>query len=157
VGIEPFGGMQLSGTGPKTGGEEYVLAFLTRRKAYRSAPIAGPHDFQVPASVFPEGVKPWDSTPVADRQSILSAALDILTDNESKLARALSLWKGVERGKALFLADRVLDIARKVLAAVPEIAELQPTVEIPGQTNFVLWDTRKKLIKTLILALGATK
>ena len=27
------------------------------------------------------------------------------------------------------------------MAAVPEIAELQPTVEIPGQTNFVLWDT----------------
>ncbi len=141
VGIEPFGGMQLSGTGPKTGGEEYVLAFLTRRKAYRSAPMVGRQVQTSPASVFAVGVRPWDSTPVAERQSVLTAALDILTHNESKLARALSLWKGVGRGKAMFLADRVLEIARKVLAAVPEIAEMQPTVEIPGQTNFVLWNT----------------
>ena len=38
VGIEPFGGLALSGTGPKTGGEEYILAFLTRPSGFRLAP-----------------------------------------------------------------------------------------------------------------------
>ena len=31
VGIEPFGGVWLSGTGPKAGGPEYLSAFVTRR------------------------------------------------------------------------------------------------------------------------------
>jgi delta 1-pyrroline-5-carboxylate dehydrogenase len=78
VGIEPFGGMQLSGTGPKTGGEEYVLAFLTRRKGYRFAPIVERQVQDSSTSVFPEGVKPWDSTPVANRQSILPSPAELL-------------------------------------------------------------------------------
>ena len=114
VGIEPFDGTQLSGTGPKTGGEEYVLAFLTRREGFRSGPIVGRQVQNSPTSVFPAGVGPWDSIPVGDRHSILTAALDILTVNESKLVRALSLWKGVGRGKALFLADRVLVLQRRI-------------------------------------------
>ena len=141
VGIEPFGGFQLSGTGPKTGGEEYVLAFMTRREGFRSGPMAGREVQTSPTSVLAAGVRPWDSTPVADRQSILTAALDILTDNKSRLAKALGLWKGVGREEASLLADSVLKTAQNVLAAVPEISEPQPTVEIPGQTNFVLWDT----------------
>ena len=52
VGIEPFGGFQLSGTGPKTGGEEYVPAFLTRREGFRSAPIVERQVQTSPASEF---------------------------------------------------------------------------------------------------------
>ena len=52
--------------------------------------------------------------------------------------------------EASLLADRMLETAQEVLAAVPEISELQPTVEIPGQTNFVLWDTPKGIGLTAI-------
>jgi RHH-type proline utilization regulon transcriptional repressor/proline dehydrogenase/delta 1-pyrroline-5-carboxylate dehydrogenase len=31
VGLQPFGGMGLSGTGPKAGGPNYVLRFATER------------------------------------------------------------------------------------------------------------------------------
>ena len=40
VGIEPFGGVWLSGTGPKAGGPEYLSAFVTRRAP--AAPLTTP-------------------------------------------------------------------------------------------------------------------
>ena len=40
VGIEPFGGVWLSGTGPKAGGPEYLSAFVTRRAPARDAGAA---------------------------------------------------------------------------------------------------------------------
>jgi hypothetical protein len=39
------------------------------------------------------------------------------------------------------LDGRTLETVGKVLAALPEISEVQPTLEIPGQTNFMRWDT----------------
>jgi hypothetical protein len=39
------------------------------------------------------------------------------------------------------LAERTLEVVSTVLVAAPEITGPQPTVEIPGQTNFVRWDT----------------
>jgi len=53
VGIEPFGGFNFSGTGPKAGGEDYLLAFMTRSESLRtgaSTSIDSSHSGQVGSS-----------------------------------------------------------------------------------------------------------
>jgi RHH-type proline utilization regulon transcriptional repressor/proline dehydrogenase/delta 1-pyrroline-5-carboxylate dehydrogenase len=141
VGIEPFGGFQLSGTGPKTGGEEYVPAFLTRRERYRRDEPAGQPDYETAAISLAEGVRAWDSASAVERHGILSEALDVMRKDGRGLARLLSVWKKVGQSEASLWAGRTLETVNKVLGALPEISEVQPTVEIPGQTNFVRWDT----------------
>jgi acyl-CoA reductase-like NAD-dependent aldehyde dehydrogenase len=141
VGIEPFGGFQLSGTGPKTGGEEYVLAFLTRQEGFRREKLVSQRDYGSPAISLTEGVKPWDSASAVERHGILTKALDTMRKDDRGLARVLSVWKGVGQQEAPLLDGRTLETVGKVLAALPEISEVQPTLEIPGQTNFMRWDT----------------
>ena len=146
VGIEPFGGFQLSGTGPKTGGEEYVLAFMTRRQEYRSViPVDVAAVDQEPGGsagfIFPDSLRPWDWVSVIERQVCLTAALETISRDDSGLTDVLGQWKGVGPGESALLADRMIDVSRKVLAAVSEIAQAQLTVKIPGQTNYLRWDT----------------
>jgi acyl-CoA reductase-like NAD-dependent aldehyde dehydrogenase len=143
VGIEPFGGFQLSGTGPKTGGEEYVLAFMKRRQGYRSVtPVkVTAADYgrgALAGFVFLEGLRPWDGVSAMERQGRLAAALETVSRDDSGLSQALGRWQGVEPEA---LVGNVVDTAGKVLAAVKEIIEPQHTVKIPGQTNYVRWDT----------------
>jgi len=142
VGIEPFGGFQLSGTGPKAGSEEYLLAFMTRSSGYRTAPGGGdgarthrpdPHRL--------DGLRPWDSVSVTERLRQLRAGIKSLEKARPAIERAVAAWKGLSLDEASWEAARVLEMASAVLAAAPEVADPQPTVEIPGQRNFVLWNT----------------
>jgi RHH-type transcriptional regulator, proline utilization regulon repressor / proline dehydrogenase / delta 1-pyrroline-5-carboxylate dehydrogenase len=41
VGVQPFGGERLSGTGPKTGGPHYLHRFATERTASTDTTAAG--------------------------------------------------------------------------------------------------------------------
>jgi RHH-type transcriptional regulator, proline utilization regulon repressor / proline dehydrogenase / delta 1-pyrroline-5-carboxylate dehydrogenase len=147
VGIEPFGGFQLSGTGPKTGGEDYLLAFLTRQSGFRSGPETRHESFQnwsdhngTPAEAL-SGLRPWDTASAAERlQRVTDAAKELEQDRQA-LAQAIAAWKAVSPEEAASLVERMLEVVSTVLAGAPEISGPQPTVEIPGETNFVRWDT----------------
>ncbi len=41
VGVQPFGGENLSGTGPKAGGPHYLLRFVTERTLTVNTTAAG--------------------------------------------------------------------------------------------------------------------
>lgn len=141
VGVEPFGGFQLSGTGPKTGGEEYVLAFLRRQGEYRSAPPDHPQRSEPFDSTFPDDVRPWDYVTVNERHDVLAEALENLAKDHAGLVNLVGQWKRVELEQATVLADQAIATAGKVLVSVSEIAEPQPTMKIPGQSASVRWDT----------------
>ena len=79
VGIEPFGGLALSGTGPKTGGEEYVLAFLTRRSGFRPASVKALAPPRSDRSDKPSiHLRDWRTEPLAERLRRLSEAAGYL-------------------------------------------------------------------------------
>ncbi|MFQ6029875.1 MAG: aldehyde dehydrogenase family protein, partial [Dehalococcoidia bacterium] len=145
VGIEPFGGLQLSGTGPKTGGEEYLQSFLTRRAGFRQG---SPVETSTPNHVVPAYPLPslssWEAEPIARRLQRLSNALAQLDRCSSELNQVLdSPCAGVasNEGGEIDPAARIREVVAEVLGAVDEIALRQPTLEIPGQTNLVRWDT----------------
>ncbi len=115
VGIEPFGGFQMSGTGPKTGWEDYIFAFLSRRGGFREGNtntngLARP-DAAAAERTF-RGIVVWDK-PTRERIKTLTTAAKILGNS----------------------------LAKQVLASAPEIIERQPTVTVPGQKNFLTLDT----------------
>ena len=41
VGVEPFGGMRMSGTGPKAGGPSYLLRFVNERTTSTNTTAVG--------------------------------------------------------------------------------------------------------------------
>jgi RHH-type proline utilization regulon transcriptional repressor/proline dehydrogenase/delta 1-pyrroline-5-carboxylate dehydrogenase len=144
VGIEPFGGLRLSGTGPKAGSEEYILAFLTRRSAFRQdqprAPIqehgaSGSYGDAAVTSL--QDLEVWEETLLAKRLSCLQRALSLLQEERGDLEQAIAAWKPLALGEA----DHILATLSAVLRAAPEIAEPQPSIKIPGQDNYIRWDT----------------
>ena len=141
VGIEPFGGLALSGTGPKTGGEDYVLAFLSRRSGFRPASGKALAPLRSGRSTKPSiHLRDWRTEPLAERLRRLSDATGYLEKSQPALIQAIASWKSLSGEKASRLVTRTLETVASVLASAPEISP-QSTVEIPGQTNFVLWDT----------------
>ncbi|MEM6374218.1 MAG: bifunctional proline dehydrogenase/L-glutamate gamma-semialdehyde dehydrogenase PutA, partial [Pseudomonadota bacterium] len=61
VGSQPFGGVGLSGTGPKAGGPDYLLRF----RSAHPAPEAGTWDAEAPLPALPNRSKePLNSTPL---------------------------------------------------------------------------------------------
>jgi acyl-CoA reductase-like NAD-dependent aldehyde dehydrogenase len=156
VGIEPFGGFQLSGTGPKTAGEEYPLAFLTRQSGFRSEPENGQRSFQnwsdhngILTAALSE-LRPWDAALAAERLQRLTNAAKELEQDRHALAQAIADWKSVSQEEVASLMERTLEVVSIVLASVPEISGPQPTVEIPGQANFVRWDTPRGIGVTAV-------
>ena len=138
VGIEPFGGVWLSGTGPKAGGPEYLSAFVTRRAPEVPADDAGAAPgggaLGAPES-DPEGEpgsEPGGDPAPVRRASPLPApwAADVLTRAE-RLA-----------GAAVALADPALRLrALTLVARVPELALDDPGLQVPGQDTFTTWTT----------------
>ena len=119
VGIEPFGGMGLSGTGPKAGGGEYLWAFLTRAEGFRTA-APSEHvsdDREVRAALI--DVSPW-SDPLDQRFSVLQAGIGSMRSEDGT-------------------AD-LLESAERVLEHSTELSRRQPTVTIPGQHHYTRWD-----------------
>jgi delta 1-pyrroline-5-carboxylate dehydrogenase len=139
VGIEPFGGRKLSGTGPKTGGTEYLLAFLTRRDGYRAdGAVSVGNDT---SHAFPLRLQAWDAPP-DHRLRVLREALAKLAADRDVLARAVTDWEGPSPDRAGRAAQDVLLPALAVLDHAPEVAALQPTVVIPGQDTSTIWSPR---------------
>jgi RHH-type proline utilization regulon transcriptional repressor/proline dehydrogenase/delta 1-pyrroline-5-carboxylate dehydrogenase len=127
VGVEPFGGHRLSGTGPKAGGSEYLWAFVTSRAGYR------------PDGLLPSGadrlaegaVQPW-ADPPSERGDVVRAARATLNGEWR------DRWQAAHPGGDAAASVRMLD---HLLERLPEIAAPQPTVPLPGQQTAVRWDT----------------
>ncbi len=117
VGVQPFGGEGLSGTGPKAGGPHYVLRFGAEAGApaavavgAESTPAAAP----APAAV--ETVRravdglvaqhaEWSATPLADRASWLRGAADALAASDAGLA---ARWRALAAQAETRLAAHTL-------------------------------------------------
>ena len=100
VGVQPFGGEGLSGTGPKAGGPDYLRRFCAEPQLDAPAPplnLSGP---ALPLAVGAEAT--WRDTPLADRIATLRRAADTLEP-----AAALALRGLFPAAQALF-ADQTL-------------------------------------------------
>jgi len=89
VGVEPFGGMKMSGTGPKAGGPDYLWAFVRRTDAPAEA---GAAPDPLPAAALPADANSRWAVPLAERRDVLAAAADALDDGAgASLTRSLEL------------------------------------------------------------------
>ena len=76
VGVQPFGGEGLSGTGPKAGGPDYLRRFCTEPQLDAPLPVLtldGPRDALAVAADAG-----WRDTPLAERIATLRRAVDTL-------------------------------------------------------------------------------
>ena len=121
VGVEPFGGMKMSGTGPKAGGSDYLWAFVRRTDAPPDdpvAPLATPARAAAPAPGLPSGG--WDA-PLDERLDVVERAAVLLGEG------------GRYEHAAALLA--VAQSARR------ELGPPQPTIPIAGQRTGLRYDT----------------
>ena len=114
-GVEPFGGMRFSGTGPKAGGEDYLWAFLDRTDAPDDEGDVVTEEESLPSM----DVVPWDAT-LGGRITTVERAATMLALTDASTAGALT------------------EVAR--LAAI-EIGEPAPTVQVAGQETRMVYDT----------------
>ncbi len=100
VGVQPFGGEGLSGTGPKAGGPDYLRRFVAEPRV--DAPAA-PLQLDGPATPLALGVDAsWRDLPLADRITRLRRGTDLLDAPAAFVLRDL-----FAAAQALF-ADAVL-------------------------------------------------
>ena len=119
VGVEPFGGMRMSGTGPKAGGTGYLWAYTKRTDAPPDGGAQRP---------LVAGASVAELPPLASRWA------DRLTERIETIERAAVLL--AELGEAA--AAALLACAQ---AARRELGAAQPTVQVPGQHTELRYDT----------------
>lgn len=120
VGVEPFGGMGLSGTGPKAGGEAYLYAFVRQRGDWRTSPISPASTMPVGGVRWP-GIKPWND-PIQRRESRLRLAV-----------------RALETGKEFAAPSGLIAAFAAMLRQTDEITEQRPTIALPGQETVLDW------------------
>ncbi|MBI4300020.1 MAG: bifunctional proline dehydrogenase/L-glutamate gamma-semialdehyde dehydrogenase [Chloroflexi bacterium] len=139
VGIEPFGGFQMSGTGPKAGGEEYLYAFMTRRSGYR--PEAGHPVPDGKAPLLPP-IRTWDEVDGDERARRLTVALARFKGNvRERLAEAVAEEFGIEYEEALAAVSEMVALSERLLSHSPELTLPETTMNVPGQRSFMIWTT----------------
>ncbi len=139
-GIEPFGGFQLSGTGPKAGGEDYLMAFVTRKDKGHHLRLSG-SDGRLDKDSHPL-VRPWDVVSLADRVACLEQAISWLRgDGADKLREAIAAKVGLLGDALEVKVEQIISTLNMLINSASEIDGPQPTVEVPGQKNFTLWET----------------
>lgn len=121
VGVEPFGGMKMSGTGPKAGGSDYLWAFVRRTDA--------PSDATTSLPAAPPGGR--------------TAPLDVSTGRwDAPLETRIDV---VEMAAVLLGADGRYDDAGALIAAAQaarrELGRPQPTIPVAGQRTKLRYDT----------------
>ena len=125
VGVEPFGGMRMSGTGPKAGGPDYLWAFVRRRDL---PPDAAP----LPDVVIRAELPPALTLPSEGWDAPLEARLDAV------------------EGAAVLLGNRgeqtaAADLLAAAQAARRELGRPQPTVPAAGQHTELRYETARGL------------
>ena len=145
LGIEPFRGFRFSGTGPKTGSPEYLMAFVTRRdgrtdKHAQSNPSV-PHSTPPTAA---GGLRSWESHQVPNRVRVLEGCIGLIRgEYRDRFAGAVGAGCQISAGEADELATQAMDTAAIVVDSAWEISKPQSTTYIPGQKNYVSWETRR--------------
>ncbi|MCY4455990.1 MAG: proline dehydrogenase family protein [Chloroflexi bacterium] len=121
VGVEPFGGMKMSGTGPKAGGSDSLWAFVRRTDAPEDAPaVPAPMSSNrtAPAPNLPAGG--WDA-PLETRVEVVEMAA-VLLGNDGRYEDAGALLAAAQ-------------------AARRELGRPQPTIRVAGQRTELRYDT----------------
>jgi hypothetical protein len=106
AGVEPFGGMKMSGTGPKAGGPDYLQAFVRRREP--RIELGAPPE-PLPTAAVPDGFLDRWEAPLSERIEVL---------------RLAAVTLGGDRGASMMAA---------IEAAEPELGSPAPTVTVAGQ------------------------
>ena len=121
VGVEPFGGMKMSGTGPKAGGSDYLWAFVRRTDAPSDDPgarLPAPSGVTTPAPELPSSG--WDA-PLDTRVEVVERAAVLLGD----------AGRYGDAGVLLAAAQ----------AARRELGRAQPTIPVAGQRTELRYNT----------------
>ncbi|WP_419789834.1 L-glutamate gamma-semialdehyde dehydrogenase [Roseateles asaccharophilus] len=96
VGVQPFGGEGLSGTGPKAGGPSYLRRFAAAHAAAAAAaPLAASTGGTTPAvapayAELQQGLAGWSATPLAQRAAALRRAAAGLGAESAAVVAALA-------------------------------------------------------------------
>ena len=135
VGIEPFGGCKLSGTGPKAGSPHYTTAFTVHKKqlsVLSPSPVglAPPSRLSSPAPALPFSPPPPSAACAFDRVHSVRKGLEkYLRRNHGQGKEALaefSRWLQAQAVKALEMEH--------------------PHISIPGQLSYSNWKMPKEFV-----------
>jgi RHH-type proline utilization regulon transcriptional repressor/proline dehydrogenase/delta 1-pyrroline-5-carboxylate dehydrogenase len=143
VGVQPFGGRNLSGTGPKAGGPLYLRRLLSRRPA---TPLAAPHPVEDRAA---RALQRWlAERGLADEAACAEAcianaphdiALDLagpVGERNTYLLRPRGTVLCVARGEAGLLRQLAATLATGNVAAVEIVGEPSPLIaQLPSEVR----------------------
>jgi len=133
VGVQPFGGCGLSGTGPKAGGPHYLKRLVCAEQRSRSQPVTNNalsieilkelsespavNTARLSKNLAAQGL--WSATPFAERLSMLRVFLDSLALGQQTLAEDV--------------ASEIVALSKPLLAL--SAAHLGERKELPGPTG----------------------
>lgn len=140
VGVEPFGGFQLSGTGPKTGSPDYLTAFMSRTAGYAPDLTSISHT-EIDYPRFDDRVQPWLATTTQRRDSLQRSINLLKTEFYRDLLRAMSDCYELSSPESETLARQLIEVASNIVDSANELIEAEPTISLPGQKNYLNWET----------------
>ncbi len=118
------------------------MAFVTRRDGYEHKATADNVTPVPQVAPMADKVETWQSHNALERGRILKRGLDLLRgEHWSSVVSAIGDGYSASPAEAKERAEEALEVAANVLDDVWEVYEPQPTLEIPGQRNFVSWET----------------
>jgi len=129
VGVEPFGGHRMSGTGPKAGSREYLWAFVTGKGGYRGGRASSDVSQNAPTLV-----ESWPSAAAA-RSSTVWRAIKLLAGPWR--AQWQEAWSALGREP---INGKGLDLISQLVERSDEVARPEPTATLRGQQTSMRWD-----------------
>lgn len=153
VGVQPFGGRGLSGTGPKAGGPHYLTRLVKPSKSVEVTPLSKE---QIEAKQLSAGNHETDLTLVDQTMTQLRASFyewryEPLTNRVSVMRQLLAHLSKSEQTASLFAnIDQTINSARRQLLRIEN--KLALPVQLPGPTgesNWLSFEARGVLVSLL--------
>jgi RHH-type proline utilization regulon transcriptional repressor/proline dehydrogenase/delta 1-pyrroline-5-carboxylate dehydrogenase len=158
VGVQPFGGEGLSGTGPKAGGPRYLHRFAAERRTAAAAAVAPAVPKRAETATAQLAVEPggavteatpetairaldravgaqegWNATPAATRATFLERAADLFEARAAELAALLAHETGKDLAEAAAEGREAAGYLRYYAARAR--AEFSGAESLPGPTG----------------------
>ncbi|WP_440874731.1 bifunctional proline dehydrogenase/L-glutamate gamma-semialdehyde dehydrogenase PutA [Thalassotalea sp. PLHSN55] len=149
VGVQPFGGRGLSGTGPKAGGPQYLTTLVKEKTSYQDTPLSEAEHSQLladieqakgnsatintTASLAKQSEVPWSFVPLNNKLSILRQLLASLASNKVVIAQEAQLPQVLQEVRSQLLVIEKTLATPKVLPG--------PT----GESNILYLESRGTL------------